>query len=153
MKFMEGRHIPYRGKVVDEVTGEPIEGVVVQGIWYYLVFLNMWKNGEETMLVNGQENGVYDFRGRVTVTFQFERHLIQGLKKMKVGVGLALCVMLAMALGRVKENQAKQMRSLVWSRAARGTGWGIHFEKELRGEGELCPFLASLYHHNHWFPL
>lgn len=167
---------------------------------------NMWRDGEETRLVEGQENVVYDFRGRVychcpvtderremafggferdrgtlkyrcpawhyglecegrvrcpvkgavrialsedrriftplarssyswereykkrtavervnsrlDVSFGFERHFIRGLKKMKLRVGLALCVMLAMALGRVKENQAKHMRSLVWSRAA-----------------------------------
>ena len=36
-----------------------------------------------------------------------------GIAKMKVRCGLALCVMLAMALGRVKENQADKMRSLV----------------------------------------
>lgn len=167
---------------------------------------NMWKDGEETRLVEGQENVVYDFRGRVwchcplsderremafggfekdretlkyrcpakhyglecrgfsecrvagavriplseerriftplarsshgwqraykkrtsvervnsrlDVSFGFENHFIRGLKKMRLRVGLALCVMLALALGRVKENQANQMRSLVWSKAA-----------------------------------
>ena len=55
---------------------------------------------------------------RLDVSFGFERHFIRGLKKMKVRMGLALCVMLSMALGRVKQNQAKRMRSLVWSEAA-----------------------------------
>ncbi len=32
---------------------------------------------------------------------------------MQLRVGLALCVMLAMALGKIKENKAEQMRSLV----------------------------------------
>ena len=32
---------------------------------------------------------------------------------MTVRVGLALCVMLAMALGRIKDNQMENMRSLV----------------------------------------
>jgi hypothetical protein len=32
---------------------------------------------------------------------------------MKIKVSLALCVMLAMALGRIKENQKELMRSLV----------------------------------------
>ena len=43
----------------------------------------------------------------------FERHFIRGLSKMQVRVGLALVVMLAMALGRVREKRAGLMRSLV----------------------------------------
>lgn len=50
---------------------------------------------------------------RLDVSFGFENHTIRGLKKMKIKSGLALCIMLAMALGRVKENQAEKMRSLV----------------------------------------
>lgn len=34
---------------------------------------------------------------------------------MKVRCGIALCVMLAMAVGRIKEKQADKMRSLVKS--------------------------------------
>lgn len=50
---------------------------------------------------------------RIDVSFGFELHTIRGMEKMKVRCGLALCVMLAMALGRVKEKQANKMRSLV----------------------------------------
>ena len=50
---------------------------------------------------------------RIDVSFGFELHTIRGMAKMKVRCGLALCVMLAMALGRIKENQADKMRSLV----------------------------------------
>jgi hypothetical protein len=49
------------------------------------------------------------------VSFGFELHTIRGMSKMKLRCGLALCVMLAMALGRIKENQAEKMRSLVAS--------------------------------------
>ncbi|MED4406684.1 hypothetical protein P9214_12600 [Heyndrickxia coagulans] len=42
----------------------------------------------------------------------FENHTIRGIMKMTVRCGLALCVMLAMALGRIKEKQAQNMRSL-----------------------------------------
>jgi hypothetical protein len=55
---------------------------------------------------------------RMDGSFGFERHYIRGLGKMRCRVGLALCVMLAMALGRSKENQAQHRRSLVWSKAA-----------------------------------
>ena len=50
---------------------------------------------------------------RLDVSFGFENHYIRGLKKMQLRMGLALCVMLAMALGRIKENQKDKMRSLV----------------------------------------
>jgi len=50
---------------------------------------------------------------RLDVSFGFEDHYIRGLKKMKFRVGLALCVMLAMALGRIKQNRKNMMRSLV----------------------------------------
>jgi len=50
---------------------------------------------------------------RLDVSFGFEHHFIRGQKKMKVRVGLALMVMLVMALGRVKEKQKDNLRSLV----------------------------------------
>jgi len=50
---------------------------------------------------------------RLDVSFGFERHFIRGLQKMKLRCGLALLVMLAMALGRVKEKQKENLRSLV----------------------------------------
>jgi len=50
---------------------------------------------------------------RLDESFGFEKHYIRGLKKMKVRCGIALCVMLAMAVGRIKEKQADKMRSLV----------------------------------------
>lgn len=51
--------------------------------------------------------------GRLDVSFGFERHFIRGLVKMKVRMGLALVVMLSMALGRVKGKRNELMRSLV----------------------------------------
>jgi hypothetical protein len=52
---------------------------------------------------------------RLDVSFGFEKHFIRGQKKMEVRVGLALCVMLAMAVGRIKEEHQELMRSLVKS--------------------------------------
>ena len=51
--------------------------------------------------------------GRLDVSFGFERHFIRGLKKMKLRCSLALLVMLAMAVGRIKEKRREMMRSLV----------------------------------------
>lgn len=50
---------------------------------------------------------------RLDVSFGFERHFIRGQAKMKTRMGLALIVMLAMALGRIKEKQTDRLRSLV----------------------------------------
>jgi len=50
---------------------------------------------------------------RLDVSFGFELHTIRGMQKMKIRCGLALCVMLAMALGRVKEKQGENYCSLV----------------------------------------
>jgi len=54
---------------------------------------------------------------RLDVSFGFEKHFIRGQKKMEIRVGLALCVMLAMAVGRIKEKDQELMRSLVKSPA------------------------------------
>jgi hypothetical protein len=55
---------------------------------------------------------------RLDVSFGFEKHFIRGLQKMEIRVGLALCVMLAMAVGRIKEQRQGLMRSLVRSPVA-----------------------------------
>jgi hypothetical protein len=54
---------------------------------------------------------------RLDVSFGFERHFIRGMKKMWVRVGMALVVMLAMALGSIELGEQYRMRSLVWSTA------------------------------------
>ena len=45
--------------------------------------------------------------------YRFENHTIRGKAKMTARVGLALGVMMAMALGSVKANDRRRMRSLV----------------------------------------
>ena len=52
---------------------------------------------------------------RIDESFGFEKHYIRGQKKMKLRCGIALCVMLAMAVGRINEKQQDKMRSLVKS--------------------------------------
>lgn len=63
--------------------------------------------------VYAKRTAVERANSRLDVSFGFERHFIRGLSKMRLRVGLALGVMLAMALGRVKEKQKERMRSLV----------------------------------------
>ena len=50
---------------------------------------------------------------RVALNFGFDHHFIRGLKKMRLRMGLALVVMLAMAVGRIRAGQQEAMRSLV----------------------------------------
>jgi hypothetical protein len=50
---------------------------------------------------------------RLDISFGFEHHYIRGEAKMRVRCGLALCIMLAIAYGRIVENQKDLSRSLV----------------------------------------
>jgi len=50
---------------------------------------------------------------RIDNSFGFERHFIRGIGKMTLRVGLAFAVMLAMALGHIKQGPAHLIRSLV----------------------------------------
>jgi len=52
---------------------------------------------------------------RLDNDFGFEKHYIRGKAKMQMRVGLAAAVMMAMALGHVREGRIEQMRSLVRS--------------------------------------
>jgi hypothetical protein len=49
---------------------------------------------------------------RLDGSYGFEQHTIRGIAKMHLRVSLALCIMLALAVGSVKENQSQRMRSL-----------------------------------------
>jgi hypothetical protein len=55
---------------------------------------------------------------RIDGSFQFERHYIRGQKKMQLRMGLALVVMLALAVGHLRAGEQEKIRSLVQPRAA-----------------------------------
>lgn len=61
---------------------------------------------------------------RIDNVLGFEKHTIRGLDKMRTRMGLALVVMLAMAVGRIRAGQTEHLRSLVrrvdpaWRKAA-----------------------------------
>ena len=60
-----------------------------------------------------KRSSVERVNSRIDLSFGFERHFIRGLKKMKLRCGLALCVMLSLALARAQNNQMHLLRSLV----------------------------------------
>ena len=59
---------------------------------------------------------------RIDQGFGFETHYIRGLAKMKARIGLALAVMMALALGQVRAGHAERMRPLVGVAPLRDTG-------------------------------
>lgn len=63
-------------------------------------------------MYNGR-TAVERVNSRIDLSFGFEHHFIRGKAKMTLRVGLALLVMLSMALARIKRNQEKDMRSLI----------------------------------------
>lgn len=54
---------------------------------------------------------------RLDMSFGFEHHFIRGQAKMELRVGLAMCVMLCLALASIRKNQTEKMRSLVTPRS------------------------------------
>jgi hypothetical protein len=62
-----------------------------------------------------RRNALQRSNNRIDNSFGFERYFIRGLAKMQTRVGLALAVMMAMAmaLGHVRQGRVAQMRSLV----------------------------------------
>lgn len=65
-----------------------------------------------------RRSAVERVNARVDGGYRFEKHYIRGHKKMELRFGLAFLVMLAMALGHIKEGEKEKMRSLVKPRAA-----------------------------------
>ena len=77
------------------------------------VFTPLARSSYRWKSIYKKRTAVERVNSRLDVSFGFEQHYIRGLKKMKLRCGIALSIMLAMALGRIKEKQKDYMRSLV----------------------------------------
>ena len=77
------------------------------------VFTPLPRSSYKWKTAYNKRTAVERVNSRMALSFGLENHFIRGLKKMKRRCSLALCVILAMALGRIKENQKEKMRSLV----------------------------------------
>ena len=90
----------------------PVWNSVIAGI----VFQH---NGVESLRRELARNGdkhrtaVERVNSRIDLSFGFDHHFIRGMKKMRLRLGLALVVMLAMAVGRIRADQREHLRSLV----------------------------------------
>ena len=67
----------------------------------------------EVSLSYDQRSAVERVNSRLAGGFGFERAGIRGLAKMRLRVTMALTIMLAMALGRIRAGQPEHLRSLV----------------------------------------
>ena len=60
-----------------------------------------------------RRNAIERINSRIDNSFGFEKHFIRGKAKMTARVGLALAVMMALAVGHIKAGRPEYMRSLV----------------------------------------
>lgn len=77
------------------------------------IFIPVPRDSPKWDRLYAERTAVERVNSRLDVSFGFERHYIRGLAKMRVRMGLALVVMLAMAVGSIRSGQKERMRSLV----------------------------------------
>lgn len=77
------------------------------------IFTPVARSSHKWKALYDKRTSVERVNSRIDVSFGFERHYIRGLQKMKLRCGLALSVMLAIAVGRLRQKQPGLMRSLV----------------------------------------
>lgn len=77
------------------------------------IFTPIARHSPQWSRVYNGRTSVERVNSRVDLLLGFERHYIRGQAKMEMRMTLALTVMLAMALGRIRMNQHDQMRSFI----------------------------------------
>jgi hypothetical protein len=91
---------------------------VVQGIQICLetdrrIFTPIDRSSPQWAREYDRRTAVEQVNSRLGVSLGLELHTIRGLQKMQLRCGLALLVMLAMALERIRQRQPERMRHLV----------------------------------------
>ena len=77
------------------------------------IFTPLARNSQSWAKHYARRTAVERVNSRIDRVYGFEQHFIRGQDKMTLRVGLALTVMLAVALGHLKEKRADHIRSLV----------------------------------------
>ena len=77
------------------------------------IFVPIARSSYKWQRIYDGRTAVERVNSRIDLSFGFERHFIRGKAKMTLRVGLALLVMVAMALARIRRDQKEAMRSLV----------------------------------------
>lgn len=77
------------------------------------VFTPLARSSYQWKTMYRKRTAVERVNARLDEVFGFEKHFIRGLQKMRLRCALALIVMLAMAVGRLRQKQGANWRSLV----------------------------------------
>lgn len=77
------------------------------------IFVPIARSSYKWQRIYNGRTAVERVNSRIDLSFGFEHHFIRGKAKMTLRVGLALLVMISMALARIKRDQEKDMRSLI----------------------------------------
>lgn len=77
------------------------------------VFVPIARSSYKWQRIYDGRTAVERVNSRIDLSFGFEHHFVRGKAKMTFRVGLALVVMLSMALARIKRDQMEDMRSLI----------------------------------------
>lgn len=76
------------------------------------IFTAVARHTPKSQKAYDRRSAVERLNSRIDRVLGFERHFIRGQDKMTMRVTMGLVVMLAMALGRIRANQADLMRSM-----------------------------------------
>jgi hypothetical protein len=79
----------------------------------YRIFVPTPRSSPSFQRAYARRSSVERVNSRIDHVLGFEHHTIRGLQKMRTRMGLALVVMLAMAVGRIQAGRKDRMRSFV----------------------------------------
>ncbi|MEW5806156.1 MAG: transposase [Acidobacteriota bacterium] len=77
------------------------------------IFVPIARSSYKWQRIYNGRTAVERVNSRIDGSFGFERHFVRGKAKMTLKAGLALVVMLSMALARIRRNQREDLRSLI----------------------------------------
>jgi hypothetical protein len=77
------------------------------------IFVPIARSSYKWQRIYDGRTAVERVNSRIDLSFGFEHHFVRGKAKMMLRVGLAMVVMLSMALARIKRNQMEDIRSLI----------------------------------------
>lgn len=77
------------------------------------IFVPIARSSYKWQRIYNGRTAVERVNSRIDMSFGFEHHFIRGKAKMTLRAGLALVVMLSMALARIRRNQTEDIRSLI----------------------------------------
>lgn len=77
------------------------------------IFMPIPEHSKRFRMEIKKRTSIERINARIDSVYGFEEHTIRGLAKMEVMIGIAMIVMVTLALGHTKEKREEQMRSLV----------------------------------------